>query len=169
MLLCKLHKGGITLLLGFHQRQSAQRLHLVGKILQRTDVSCDTSKLNLASIMLVSLRYLTRPCVYIEMACNSVFGAGDNGVINPPKLDRTFRLEQVELIIQDEDVFQLICDFEVLIGLAKVRVHFCEYCCYFGLLRIVCGVNVASARRKQPVLSSTLHSKRNGECDLGWR
>ena len=75
--------------------------------------------------MLISLRYLSRPCVYIEMACNSVFGAGENGVINPPKLDRTFRLEQVELIIQDEDVFQLICDFEVLIGLAKVRMHFC--------------------------------------------
>ena len=54
------------------------------------------------------------------MACNSVFGAGNNGVINPPKLDRTFQLEQVELVVLDDDVLQLIYDFEVLIALAKV-------------------------------------------------
>ena len=65
------------------------------------------------------------------MACNGVFGEGNNGVINPPKLDKTFELSQCELAVMNEDVFQLIKDFEVLTKLAKVSK------CLPGLLRLV--------------------------------
>ena len=60
--------------------------------------------------------------VYVEMACNGVFGEGNNGVINPPKLDKTYALSQVELAVMDANVFHLIKDLEVLTKLAKVRV-----------------------------------------------
>lgn len=86
------------------------------------DNRCERSIIILHNFHVGRIFYpLNRPCVYIEMACNGVFGAGNDGVINPPKLDRTFQLEQAELIVRDEDVFQLICDFQVLIDLAKVR------------------------------------------------
>lgn len=32
--------------------------------------------------------------LYIEMACNGMFGAGKNGLINPPEEDRKFQLCQ---------------------------------------------------------------------------
>lgn len=55
------------------------------------------------------------------MACNGVCGDGNQGFINAPKLDKTFALSQVELHVVDSDVYRLLRDFEVLIGLAKVN------------------------------------------------
>ncbi|VDI59980.1 alpha-mannosidase, partial [Mytilus galloprovincialis] len=56
--------------------------------------------------------------LYVEMACNTLFGAGD-GLINPPVLDKTFTLSQAEISVFHRDVFELILDIETLHDMAK--------------------------------------------------
>ncbi|XP_071792288.1 alpha-mannosidase 2C1-like [Asterias amurensis] len=55
--------------------------------------------------------------VFIEMACNTMFGAG-SGLIGPPNPDMTFALNQVELVTFDRVVFELIHDIETLVDMA---------------------------------------------------
>ncbi|XP_074643597.1 alpha-mannosidase 2C1-like isoform X2 [Tubulanus polymorphus] len=57
--------------------------------------------------------------VYVEMACNGLFGVGNNGMINPPDLKKSFSLSVVEIRTFDRDVYGLLIDIEMLIGLAK--------------------------------------------------
>ncbi|XP_006817807.1 alpha-mannosidase 2C1-like [Saccoglossus kowalevskii] len=52
------------------------------------------------------------------MACNEMFGTG-NGLINPPDKNKLFTLSKAEIVIFDRDVYNLIMDFEVLIGIVK--------------------------------------------------
>ena len=61
------------------------------------------------------------PPLYIEMACNGVFGAGEATQIAPPNLTKQFTLSKAELVVEDSLVRQLILDIEVLIDLVKVR------------------------------------------------
>lgn len=56
---------------------------------------------------------------YIEMACNNMFGAGKNGMINPVDQERTFTLELAEVCTRDEKVYNLLMDLEVLHDMAK--------------------------------------------------
>ncbi|XP_063403459.1 alpha-mannosidase 2C1-like [Mytilus trossulus] len=56
--------------------------------------------------------------LYVEMACNTLFGAGD-GLINPPVPDKTFTLSQAEISVFHRDVFELILDIETLHDMAK--------------------------------------------------
>lgn len=57
--------------------------------------------------------------LYVEMACNGLFGVGNDGLINPPDPKRTFVLEKAEIAIRDPLVYQLLRDFDILIGMAK--------------------------------------------------
>lgn len=57
--------------------------------------------------------------IYIEVACNSMFGAGDNGYINPPDPNKTFTLKTAKLAVFREEIYQLLIDFDVLIGVVK--------------------------------------------------
>ncbi|XP_070578443.1 alpha-mannosidase 2C1-like [Ptychodera flava] len=59
-----------------------------------------------------------RQTLYIEMACNEMFGGG-NGLINPPDENKEFQLSTAEIAVFDRDVYNLITDFELLIGMAK--------------------------------------------------
>ncbi|XP_038072171.1 alpha-mannosidase 2C1-like [Patiria miniata] len=56
--------------------------------------------------------------LYIEMACNGLFGAG-SGLIGPPDPNKTFALSKVELVTFDRLVFDLIHDIETLVDMAK--------------------------------------------------
>ncbi|XP_071483559.1 alpha-mannosidase 2C1-like [Diadema antillarum] len=56
--------------------------------------------------------------LYIEMACNSMFGAG-NGLIGPPALDRTFTLSQAEIAVFNREAYELMMDVETLIDIVK--------------------------------------------------
>ncbi|XP_064614713.1 alpha-mannosidase 2C1-like [Liolophura sinensis] len=56
--------------------------------------------------------------LYIEMACNTLFGAGDS-LIGPPDPKKHFTLSQAEIAVRDNQAFQLYLDFEIIIGMAK--------------------------------------------------
>ncbi|XP_070189226.1 alpha-mannosidase 2C1-like isoform X1 [Littorina saxatilis] len=60
-----------------------------------------------------------RYTVYVEMACNGLFGAGQNSMIGPTDPDKHFTLQQVDIVTFDRDVYGLILDMEILYGMAK--------------------------------------------------
>ncbi|KAM4826308.1 alpha-mannosidase 2C1 [Thomomys bottae] len=57
--------------------------------------------------------------LYVEVACNSLLGAGKDSMIAPPDPDRTFQLSRAELAVFRRDVHQLLMDLELLLGIAK--------------------------------------------------
>lgn len=58
--------------------------------------------------------------LYVEMACNGMFGNGLNGQINPPDPNRMFTLKTCELRVFDREAFELYMDFKIIAEMAKV-------------------------------------------------
>ncbi|KAJ3122321.1 Alpha-mannosidase 2C1 [Nowakowskiella sp. JEL0407] len=56
---------------------------------------------------------------YIEIACNGMFGVGNDGLINPPDPNRYFKLVASEIVVYDQNALDLRSDMEVLVGVAK--------------------------------------------------
>lgn len=57
--------------------------------------------------------------LWVEMACNGMFGTGKNGLINPPEDNRTFCLSQVELAVPNHAAWKLFYDMQVITGMAN--------------------------------------------------
>ncbi len=75
------------------------------------------------SISLCSVDYTcfaSRHIFYIEMACNGCFGAGAGMQIAPPDPNATFTVSQAEIAVIDKNVYNLLFDLEILIGLVEV-------------------------------------------------
>ncbi|XP_015265205.1 PREDICTED: alpha-mannosidase 2C1 [Gekko japonicus] len=58
--------------------------------------------------------------LYVEVACNGLFGAGKGSMIAPPDPDKRFSLQKAELVVFNRDVHELLVDFEVLMDMAKL-------------------------------------------------
>ncbi|XP_066491116.1 alpha-mannosidase 2C1 [Tiliqua scincoides] len=58
--------------------------------------------------------------LYVEAACNGLFGAGKNSMIAPPDLDKKFTLHKAELVVFNRDVHELLVDFEILLDMVKL-------------------------------------------------
>ena len=58
--------------------------------------------------------------LYIEAAANGMFGAGRDGMINPPDTNRQFPLTMAEMAVFDQAVYDLIMDLKVLYEMSKV-------------------------------------------------
>lgn len=57
--------------------------------------------------------------LYIEMACNGLFGAGRGGDIEPPDMDRCYELEECCLAVFDPNAWGLLHDVTLLLEVAK--------------------------------------------------
>nr|XP_061825435.1 alpha-mannosidase 2C1-like isoform X1 [Nerophis lumbriciformis] len=57
--------------------------------------------------------------IYVEMACNGLFGAGNGSMIAPPDPNRKFSVQKAELVIFNREVRELMTDFEMLIDIVK--------------------------------------------------
>ncbi|XP_072409308.1 alpha-mannosidase 2C1 isoform X1 [Chiloscyllium punctatum] len=57
--------------------------------------------------------------LYVELACNGLFGAGQGSMISAPDPNRSFTLYKAELVVFNRDVHELLIDFEVLSDIAK--------------------------------------------------
>ncbi|XP_062926980.1 alpha-mannosidase 2C1 [Mobula hypostoma] len=57
--------------------------------------------------------------LYVELACNGLFGAGQDSMIAPPDPQRKFVLHKAELVVFNRDVHELLIDFEILLDMAK--------------------------------------------------
>lgn len=56
---------------------------------------------------------------FIEMACNEMFGNGNNGMIRPPNPNKSFNLTSVNLVEINKSGFNLYWDMIVMYDLAK--------------------------------------------------
>ena len=54
--------------------------------------------------------------IYIEMACNGMFGNGTAGVISPPQPDRYFQLHKADIVAVNLEARQLYIDFWIIGG-----------------------------------------------------
>ncbi|CAN8064332.1 unnamed protein product [Agarophyton chilense] len=57
--------------------------------------------------------------LYIEIACNGLFGAGRGGDIEPPDMEKYYTLEECCIAVFDNTAWDLIHDLTLLSGLAK--------------------------------------------------
>ncbi|XP_017672506.1 PREDICTED: alpha-mannosidase 2C1 isoform X2 [Lepidothrix coronata] len=58
--------------------------------------------------------------LYVELACNGLFGAGKGSMIAPPDPDRRVTLNKAELVIFNRDVYELLVDLEILLDMARL-------------------------------------------------
>ncbi|KAG9341240.1 hypothetical protein JZ751_019681 [Albula glossodonta] len=57
--------------------------------------------------------------LYVELACNGLFGAGQGSMIAAPDPERKFTLQKAELVVFNHDVRELLTDFEMLVDIVK--------------------------------------------------
>lgn len=57
--------------------------------------------------------------LYVEMACNGMFGAGKDGLINPPDPDKTYKLRDIKLVVIDELAIQLYFKYYLVAALSN--------------------------------------------------
>ncbi|KAJ8002432.1 hypothetical protein DPEC_G00158840 [Dallia pectoralis] len=58
--------------------------------------------------------------LYIELACNGLFGAGQGSMIAAPDPDRKYSVQKAELVVFNQDVRELLTDFEMLVDIVKL-------------------------------------------------
>uniref|UniRef100_A0A8C8AXV4 alpha-mannosidase n=1 Tax=Otus sunia TaxID=257818 RepID=A0A8C8AXV4_9STRI len=71
--------------------------------------------------------------LYVELACNGLFGAGKGSMIAPPDPDRRFTLSKAELVVFNRDVYELLMDLEILLDMAQAQQFEWVRSCYPGL------------------------------------
>nr|XP_033776797.1 alpha-mannosidase 2C1 [Geotrypetes seraphini] len=105
--------------------------------------------------------------LYVEMACNGLFGSGNNCMIAPPDPDRKFVLQRAELVVFNRDVHELLVDFETLLDMAKFLGE--ENQRSFQALYVanqmvnVCDVMDPSTFSKVHQMSSSFFNQKNGD------
>lgn len=61
--------------------------------------------------------------LYVEVACNGLFGAGQGSMIAAPDPNRKFSIQKARLVVFNREVQELLTDFEMLVDLVKVQSH----------------------------------------------
>ncbi|XP_022046125.2 alpha-mannosidase 2C1 isoform X1 [Acanthochromis polyacanthus] len=105
--------------------------------------------------------------LYVEMACNGLFGAGQGSMIAAPDPNRKFSVQRAELVIFNRDVRQLMTDFEMLVDIVK-ELGEGEQRGYQALFTVNEMVNLCdpfdpSSFSKAHSLAHKFFSQRNGE------
>jgi alpha-mannosidase len=57
--------------------------------------------------------------LFVEMACNGMFGNGQNGMIRPPDPNKSFTLSDVQIVILNTEAYDLYWDLIVMCDLFK--------------------------------------------------
>ncbi|KFV05117.1 Alpha-mannosidase 2C1, partial [Tauraco erythrolophus] len=105
--------------------------------------------------------------LYVELACNGLFGAGKGSMIAPPDPDRRFTLSKAELVVFNRDVYELLVDLEILLDMAQLLGE--ENQRSFQALYTanqmvnVCDVTDPSTFPAARHLAAEIFSQRNGE------
>ncbi|XP_074210233.1 alpha-mannosidase 2C1 isoform X3 [Camelus bactrianus] len=59
--------------------------------------------------------------LYVEVACNGLLGAGKGSMIAAPDPEKMFQVSRAELAVLHRDVYKLLVDLELLLGMAKAQ------------------------------------------------
>uniref|UniRef100_A0A3Q3J1N8 alpha-mannosidase n=1 Tax=Monopterus albus TaxID=43700 RepID=A0A3Q3J1N8_MONAL len=105
--------------------------------------------------------------LYVEMACNGLFGAGQGSMIAAPDLNKTFSVQRAELVVFNRDVRKLLTDFEMLVDIVK-ELGEGEQRSYQALYTVnemvnLCDPSDPSSFSKVHSLAQNFFSQRNGE------
>ncbi|CAL8356210.1 unnamed protein product [Lota lota] len=57
--------------------------------------------------------------LYVEMACNGLFGAGQGSMIAAPDPNRKYSVQKAELVVLRRDVREMLTDFEMMVDIVK--------------------------------------------------
>ncbi|KAJ0069635.1 hypothetical protein NL108_011564, partial [Boleophthalmus pectinirostris] len=57
--------------------------------------------------------------LFVEVACNGLFGAGQGSMIAAPDPNRRFSVQKAELVVFRRDVQELLTDFEMMVDIVK--------------------------------------------------
>ncbi|GAB0193978.1 alpha-mannosidase 2C1 [Grus japonensis] len=105
--------------------------------------------------------------LYVELACNGLFGAGKGSMIAPPDPDRRFTLSKAELVVFNRNVYELLVDLEILLDMAKLLGEENQrsfHALYTANQMInVCDVTDPSTFPAARDLAAAIFSQRNGE------
>ncbi|XP_045063760.1 alpha-mannosidase 2C1 isoform X2 [Coregonus clupeaformis] len=58
--------------------------------------------------------------LYVELACNGLFGAGKGSMIAAPDPDRKYSVQKAELVVFKPEVRELLTDLEMLVDMVKL-------------------------------------------------
>lgn len=58
--------------------------------------------------------------LYVELACNGLFGAGQGSMIAAPDPNRKYSVQKAELVVFNRDVRELLTDFEMMVDIVKL-------------------------------------------------
>ncbi|XP_072242006.1 alpha-mannosidase 2C1 isoform X2 [Leuresthes tenuis] len=105
--------------------------------------------------------------LYVEMACNGLFGAGQGSMIAAPDPNRKFSVQRAELVVINRNVRELLTDFEMLVDIVK-ELGEGEQRGYQALFTVNEMVNLCdpadpSSFSKARSLAHKFFSQRNGE------
>ncbi|AWP08416.1 putative alpha-mannosidase 2C1 [Scophthalmus maximus] len=105
--------------------------------------------------------------LYVEMACNGLFGNGRGSMIAPPDPNRKFSVKRAELVVFNRDVRELLTDFEMLIDIVK-ELGEGEQRGYQALFTVnemvnLCEPSDPGSFSKAHSLAHNFFSQRNGE------
>uniref|UniRef100_A0A8C9ZH55 alpha-mannosidase n=1 Tax=Sander lucioperca TaxID=283035 RepID=A0A8C9ZH55_SANLU len=105
--------------------------------------------------------------LYVEVACNGLFGAGQGSMIASPDSNRKFSVQKAELVVFNRDVRELLTDFEMLIDIVK-ELGEGEQRGYQALFTVnemvnLCDPSDPSSFSKAHSLAHTFFSQRNGD------
>lgn len=105
--------------------------------------------------------------LFVEMACNGLFGAGQGSMIAAPDPNRKFSVQKAELVIFNRDVRVLLTDFEMLVDIVKELGEEDQrgYQALFTVNEMVnlCDPSDPSSFAKVHNLANTFFSQRNGD------
>uniref|UniRef100_A0A8B9RDR1 alpha-mannosidase n=1 Tax=Astyanax mexicanus TaxID=7994 RepID=A0A8B9RDR1_ASTMX len=59
--------------------------------------------------------------LFVELACNGLFGAGQGSMIAAPDPNRKYTLQKAELVVFNREVQELLTDFEMLLDIVKAQ------------------------------------------------
>eukprot|EP00066_Takifugu_rubripes_P004327 XP_003967613.1 PREDICTED: alpha-mannosidase 2C1 isoform X1 [Takifugu rubripes] len=105
--------------------------------------------------------------VYMEVACNQLFGAGQGSMISAPDPNRMFSVKKAELVVFNRGVQELLTDFETLTDIVK-ELGEGEQRGYQALFTVnemvnLCDPSDPSSFSKAHTLAQTFFSQPNGE------
>ncbi|XP_068578630.1 alpha-mannosidase 2C1 isoform X1 [Cebidichthys violaceus] len=105
--------------------------------------------------------------LYVEVACNGLFGAGQGSMIAAPDPNRKFSVQKAELVVFNRNVRELLTDFEMLIDIVK-ELGEGEQRGYQALFTVnemvnLCDPSDPSSFSKAHSLAHTFFSQRNGD------
>ncbi|XP_064312863.1 alpha-mannosidase 2C1 isoform X3 [Phalacrocorax carbo] len=105
--------------------------------------------------------------LYVELACNGLFGAGKGSMIAPPDPDRRFTLSKAELVVFNRDVYELLVDLEILLDMAQLlgEENQRSFQALYAANQMVnmCDVTDPSTFPAARDLAAAIFSQRNGE------